>query len=64
MSMDEWCESETLTKTCPCVQHARYWLAQAQRLNEVEGMEGHAFFTMGCAVNVLINHVDGKYDPL
>jgi hypothetical protein len=26
-------------------------------------MEGHAFFTLGCAVNSLINHADGKHDP-
>jgi hypothetical protein len=27
-------------------------------------MGGHAFFTLGCAVNALINHVDGKHDSL
>lgn len=63
MNDDEWAEAETLTKTCQCIQHARYHLSQAQKLNEVEGMQGHAFFTMGCAVNSLINHADGKHDP-
>ena len=33
---------------------ARHYLAQAQSLNEIEGMQGHAFFAMGCAVNYLI----------
>lgn len=35
---------------------AKHYLAQAQSLNEIEGMQGHAFFTLGCAVNYLIKH--------
>jgi hypothetical protein len=58
-----WAEQETLTKSCQCIQHARAHLSNAQNLNEI-GMEGHAFFTLGCALNSLVNHVDGRHDPL
>lgn len=51
------------TLPCPCIEHARYHLSRAQKLNEIEGMAGHAFFTLGCAINSLINHIDGKHDP-
>jgi hypothetical protein len=37
---------------------ARLYLANAQSLNELEGMGGHAFFTLGCAVNKLIEHAE------
>jgi hypothetical protein len=63
-SLEDWAEAQTLTKSCRCIQHAREHLSNAQSLNEVEGMEGHAFFVLGCALNSLINHVDGKHNPL
>lgn len=62
--MQDWAERETATKSCRCIQHAREHLSHAQNLNELGGMEGHAFFTLGCALNSLINHVDGRHDPL
>jgi hypothetical protein len=62
---EEWAERITKTKTCHCVQHAREHLSNAQNLMENYGdtMGGHAFFTLGCALNSLINHVDGNHDP-
>jgi len=63
-SDEEWAQEVTLTQSCQCVQHARVHLSQAQKLNEVDGMQGHAFFIMGCAVNSLINHIDGKHNSL
>jgi hypothetical protein len=38
------------------IKAAREYLEQAQGLNEAE-MQGHAFFTLGCAVNMLIEHL-------
>jgi hypothetical protein len=58
-----WVEAETQTTTCRCIQKARLYLDEAQKLNEIDGMGGHAFFTLGCAVNALINHADGDHDP-
>jgi hypothetical protein len=63
-STQEWAERITKTKDCPCIAHAREHLSNAQNLNEVEGMAGQAFFVLGCALNSLINHVDGVHDPL
>jgi hypothetical protein len=63
MNLDEWAEAQTLTKTCLCIKQARIHLSNAQKLNEVDGMNGHAFFILGCAINSVIDHVDGKHDP-
>lgn len=46
---------------CDCIHWARTYLACAQKLNELEGMDGHAFFTLGAALNMMINHVEGTH---
>jgi hypothetical protein len=42
----------------PRVDLARDYLAQAQDLNEVPYMRGHAFFLLGCAVKQLIDEAE------